>query len=86
MIVKVCSICVGSTPPHACAQYEPHTNGCTQWQTPTKMSQTMDFSMSLAGPSSHNSTQYMDFVEIFNIVLDLCMIYFLILVGVEVPL
>ena len=32
--------------------------------------------MLLAGPISHNSTQYMDFVEIFNISLDLSTIYF----------
>ena len=30
----------------------------------------------LAGPVSHTSTQYMDFVEIFNIVLDLSTAYF----------
>ena len=30
----------------------------------------------LAGPISHTSTQYMDFVEIFNISLDLSPIYF----------
>ena len=30
----------------------------------------------LAGPISHTSTQYMDFVEIFNISLDLSTIYF----------
>ena len=38
------------------------------------------------GRISHASTQYMDFVEIFNIVLDLSTIYFLILVSVELPL
>ena len=38
--------------------------------------------MLLAGPISHTSTQYMDFVEIFNIVLDLSVI-FLLLVGGE---
>ena len=32
--------------------------------------------MLLAGPISHTSTQYMDFVEIFNILLDLSAIYF----------
>ena len=32
--------------------------------------------MLLDGPVSHTSTQYMDFVEIFNIVLDLSTIYF----------
>ena len=32
--------------------------------------------MLLAGPVSHTSAQYMDFVEIFNIVLDLSTIYF----------
>ena len=42
--------------------------------------------MFLAGPISHTSTQYMDFVEIFNISLDLSTIYVLILVGVELPL
>ena len=30
----------------------------------------------LAGPFSHTSTQYMDFVEVFNISLDLSTIYF----------
>ena len=30
----------------------------------------------LAGPISHSSTQYMDFFEIFNIILDLSTIYF----------
>ena len=42
--------------------------------------------MLLAGPISHTSTKYMDFVEIFNIVLDLSTIFFLILVGVELSL
>ena len=42
--------------------------------------------MLLAGPISHTSTQYMDFVEIFNIVLDLSAIYFSYSVGVELPL
>ena len=32
--------------------------------------------MLLAGLISHTSTQYMDFVEIYNIVLDLSTIYF----------
>ena len=32
--------------------------------------------MLLAGPYSHLSTKYMDFVEIFNISLDLSDIYF----------
>ena len=32
--------------------------------------------MLLAGPISHTSTQYMDFVEIFSISLDLSTIYF----------
>ena len=47
----------------------------------------------LAGPISHTSTQYIDFVEILNISLDLPTIYFvhfvgilLILVSVELPL
>ena len=31
--------------------------------------------MLLAGPISHTSTQYMDFVEMFDIVLDLSTIY-----------
>ena len=31
--------------------------------------------MLLAGPISHVSTQYMDLVEIFNIVLDLSLLY-----------
>ena len=38
--------------------------------------------MLFAGPISHTSTQYMDFVETFNISLDLSTI----LVGVELPL
>ena len=42
--------------------------------------------MLLAGPISHTSTQYMDFVETFNISLDLSTTYLLILVGVELPL
>ena len=32
--------------------------------------------MLLAGPISHTNTQYMDFMEIFNISLDLSAIYF----------
>ena len=32
--------------------------------------------MLLAGPISHNRTQYMDFVEICNISLDLSTVYF----------
>ena len=32
--------------------------------------------MLLAGPISHTSTQYMDFVEIFNVSLDLSTVYF----------
>ena len=41
----------------------------------------------LSEPISHTSIQYMDFVEIFNVSLDLSTIYFifLILVGVELP-
>ena len=42
--------------------------------------------MLLAGPISHTSTRCMDFVEIFNIILDLLLLVFLILVGVEPPL
>ena len=45
--------------------------------------------MLLAGPISHISVQYMDFVEIFNVsALDLSTVYFvfLVLVGVELPL
>ena len=38
--------------------------------------------MLLAGPVSHTSTQYMDFVEIFNISLD----FSAIVVGVKVTL
>ena len=41
--------------------------------------------MLLAGPISHTSTRCMDFVEIFNIILDLSIV-FLVLVGVELPL
>ena len=41
----------------------------------------------LAGPISHTSTQYMDFVKIFNISLDLSSIYFAhFLAGIELPL
>ena len=40
----------------------------------------------LAGPISHPSIQHMDYVEIFYVSLDLSTIYFLILVGVELPL
>ena len=42
--------------------------------------------MLLAGSISHTTTQYMDFVEIFNISLDLSSIYFARLVDVELPL
>ena len=43
--------------------------------------------MLLARPISHTSTQYMDFVKIFNISLDLSSIFILlILLGVELPL
>ena len=42
--------------------------------------------MLLAEPISHTSAQYMDFVEISNISLDLSTIFLLILVGVELPL
>ena len=42
--------------------------------------------MLLAGPISHASTRCMDFVEIFNIILDLFFLVFLVLVGVELPL
>ena len=44
--------------------------------------------MLLAGPISHTSIQYMEFVEVFNISLDLSTIYFIfpILVGIELPL
>ena len=42
--------------------------------------------MLLAGLISHTSTRCMDFVEIFNIILDLLLLVFLILVGVELPL
>ena len=38
------------------------------------------------GPISHSSTQYMDFVKIFNISLDLSSIYFVHFSGVELPL
>ena len=40
----------------------------------------------LARPISHTSTQHMDFVEIFNISLDLSTNYLLILVSVELSL
>ena len=39
----------------------------------------------LAGPIFHTSIRYVDFVEIFNVLLDLS-IYFARLVGVELPL
>ena len=39
----------------------------------------------LARPISHNSIQYMDFVEIFNVPLDLSAICLLVLVSVELP-
>ena len=42
--------------------------------------------MLLAVPISHTSIQCMDYIEIFNISLDLCTIYLLVLVGVELPL
>ena len=44
--------------------------------------------MLLAGPISHTSSQYMDFIKIFNISLDLSTIHFahFNLVGVELPL
>ena len=42
--------------------------------------------MLLAGPISHTSTRCMDFVEIFNIILDLSITCFSHLVGVELPL
>ena len=44
--------------------------------------------MLLAGPISHTAIQYMDFVEIFNVSLDLSTIYFifLILMGVGLSL
>ena len=35
-----------------------------------------DLVVLLVGPVSHTSTQYIDFVEIFNISLDLSIIYF----------
>ena len=41
--------------------------------------------MLLAGPISHTSTQYIDFVA-FYISMDLSTNYLLILVGVELPL
>ena len=42
----------------------------------------------LAEPVHNPSIQYMDFVEIFNVSLELFIVYFifLILVGVELPL
>ena len=42
--------------------------------------------MLLAAPVSHTSIQQMDYVEIFNVALNLSTIYFLVLVGVELPL
>ena len=40
----------------------------------------------LAGPVSHTSIQYVDYVEISNIALDLSTIHLLALVGVELSL
>ena len=42
--------------------------------------------MLLAGPISHTSIQYMDFVEIVNVSLDLSAVHLLVLVDVEPPL
>ena len=43
--------------------------------------------MLLTGPISHTSIQHMDFIEIINVLLDLCVIFILlILVDVELPL
>ena len=42
--------------------------------------------MLLAGTVSHTSIQYVDYVEIFNIALDLSTIHVLALVGVELSL
>ena len=42
--------------------------------------------MLLAGPISHTSTRCIDFVETFNIILDLSITCFSCLVGVELPL
>ena len=42
--------------------------------------------MLLAEPISHTSTQYIDFVEILSISLDLSTIYFVHFVGVELRL
>ena len=39
----------------------------------------------LAGPVSHTSIQYMNYVEIFNFSMDLSVIYLLVLVSVEFP-
>ena len=42
--------------------------------------------MLLAGPITHTSTQYMDFVKIFSISMDFSAIYFAHLVSVKLPL
>ena len=42
--------------------------------------------MLLAGPISHTSIQYMDYIEILNNLLDLSTIYLLVLVGIKLPL
>ena len=42
--------------------------------------------MLLAGPISHTSAQYIDYVEILKISLDLSAIYFAHFVGGELPL
>ena len=51
-----------------------HYTGCHAWKR-WRLLNPEHLVMFLAGPISHTSTQYMDFVEIFNISLDLSTIY-----------
>ena len=39
--------------------------------------------MLLAGPISHTSIQYMDYIKMFQISLDVSTIYLLVLIGIE---
>ena len=52
----------------------------------TTLSQSGALGRVMAGPISLASIQYMDFVKIFNVSLDLSTTYFFILVGVELRL
>ena len=57
-----------------------HTRGKWQLLNPEHLV------MLLTGSVSHISIQCMEYIEIFNIPLDLSTIYLLVLVGVELPL